>query len=63
MPKITFAKGIEVYYRGMHGVVDFICEKYITVCICRLEHRSKDVCILVYPSQFDDVTLIKESTK
>lgn len=26
MSNITFAEGIEVYYRGIHGVVDFICE-------------------------------------
>ena len=63
MPKITFAKGIEVYYRGMHGVVDFICEKYITVCICRMDHKSKDVCLLVYPEQYGEVTLAKESGK
>jgi len=44
MPKITFAEGIEVHYRGMYGVVDFVCEKYITNCINRLEHKSKDVC-------------------
>ncbi len=63
MTKNSFIEGIEVYYRGMYGRVDFVCEKYISVCVRRLEHRSKDVCILVYPSQFDEVALIKESTK
>jgi len=63
MSNITFAEGIEVYYRGMHGVVDFICEKYITVCICRKEQKSKDVCLLVYPSQYGEITLAKESNK
>jgi len=63
MSNITFAKGIEVYYRGTYGVVDFICEKYITICINRLEHKSKDVCLLVYPSQFGEITLVKESGK
>lgn len=63
MSNITFAKGIEVYYRGMHGVVSFVCEKYITVCIRKMEHKSKDVCLLVYPSQYGEITLVKESGK
>lgn len=63
MSKITFAKGIEVYYHGMHGVVEFVCEKYITVCIRRMDHKSKDVCLLVYPSRYDEITLAKESGK
>jgi hypothetical protein len=63
MPKITFAEGIEVHYRGMYGVIDFVCEKYITVCIHRLEHKSKDVCLLVYPNQYSEITLAKESSK
>jgi len=63
MSKITFAKGIEVYYRGMYGIVDFVCETYITVCVRKLDHKSKDVCLLVYPSQFCKVTLAKESEK
>ena len=63
MPKITFAKGIEVYYDGIYGVVDFVCEKYIIVCINTTEDRLIDVCLLVYPNQFDEVTLVKESNK
>jgi hypothetical protein len=63
MSNITFAEGIEVYYRGTYGVVDFICEKYITICISKSEYKSKDVCLLVYPSQFGEITLAKESGK
>ena len=63
MPKVTFAEGIEVYYRGIYGVVNFICEKYITICIKRSDHKSKDVCLLVYPNQYNEITLAKESDK
>jgi len=63
MPKITFAKGVEVYYNGTYGVVDFICEKYITICINKAENKLKDVCLLVYPNQYGDITLVKESNK
>jgi hypothetical protein len=63
MPNPTFAKGIEVYYDGMYCTVDFICEKYITVCINKAESRLKDVCLLVYPNDYDKITLVKESSK
>jgi hypothetical protein len=63
MSNITFAEGIEVYYRGMHGVVDFVCEKYIRICINKSKDKLKDVCLLVYPSQYGEVTLAKESGK
>jgi hypothetical protein len=60
---ITFYQGLEVRYKDHVGVVDFICDQYITVCVRRLEHRSKDVCLLVYQSQWKDVKLAKQSDK
>jgi hypothetical protein len=59
----TFYKGLNVKYRDHIGVVEFICEQYITICIQRLEHKSKDVCLLVYQSQWKEVQLLKESEK
>ena len=59
----TFYEGLNVKYKDHVGVVDFVCEKYITICIDRLEHRSKDVCFLVYPQQWKDVQLLKQSEK
>ena len=59
----TFYQGLNVKYRDHVGVVEFICDQYITICIKRLEHRSKDVCLLVYPSQWKEVQLLKQSEK
>jgi hypothetical protein len=59
----TFYSGLNVKYRNQIGVVDFVCEKYITICIDKSGHRSKDVCLLVYPNQWKDVQLLKESEK
>jgi len=59
----TFYQGLTVKYKNHVGVVDFVCEKYITICIDRLGHRSKDVCLLVYPQQWKDVQLLKQSEK
>ena len=59
----TFYQGLEVKYKGQIGKVDFMCDKYITICVRRLDHRSRDVCMLVYPSQWKDVELLKQSDK
>jgi hypothetical protein len=59
----TFYQGLNVKYRDHVGVVEFICDQYITICIKRLEHRSKDVCLLVYPQDWKEVQLLKQSEK
>jgi hypothetical protein len=59
----TFYSGLNVKYREQVGVVDFVCEKYITICINQLEHRSRDVCLLVYPQQWKEIQLLKQSEK
>jgi hypothetical protein len=61
---MTFAEGLVVQYKGHIGTVRFICESYITVCVDRFpEDRRRDVCILVYRNNFDQVQLLKESSK
>ena len=60
---MSFAEGTEVIYNGMQGFVSFVCDKYITVCIKTFEDRSKNVCLLVYPEQWKDVQLLKQSEK
>jgi hypothetical protein len=59
----TFYQGLHVKYKDHVGVVEFICDQYITICIRRMDHRSKDVCFLVYQSQWKDVELLKQSEK
>jgi hypothetical protein len=59
----TFYSGLNVKYKDHVGFVNFVCEKYITICIKTLDHRSRDVCLLVYPNQWKDVQLLKESEK
>ena len=54
----TFYKGLEVKYKDYIGFVDFMCEQYITICLRQLDHRSRDVCILIYAPQWEDVELM-----
>jgi hypothetical protein len=60
---ITFYKGLEVRYNDYVGIVDFICEHYITICLSKMDHRSKDVCMLVYRPCWKNIKLGKESDK
>jgi len=59
----AFYKGLEVRYNEQVGFVDFICDQYITICVSKFEQRSRNVCLLVYASQWKDVELLKQSGK
>lgn len=64
MSKISFTEGLEVYYKQMGGVVRFVSEHYVTVCIRTFPNeRVRDVCLLVYPQEYKHITLLKESEK
>lgn len=59
-----FAEGITVQYGDYIGVIRFICDSYVTLCISEFpEERRRDVCILVYRDSFKQIKLLKESTK
>ncbi len=54
----TLPEGTEVCYKGMYGHVRFVCEHYMTVCVREFPERVRDVCLIVYPSQFDQLILV-----
>lgn len=59
----TFYEGLDVRYRHNVGKIRFICESYVTVCVNTFDHRSRDVCILVYRNEWNDIELLKQSEK
>ena len=59
----TFYQGLEVRYKQHVGFIDFVSERYVTICLRKFDERSKDVCLLVYPSQWKDIELLKQSDK
>lgn len=59
----SFYLGLEVIYKDYVGFVNFICDQYITICLRQLDHRSKNVCMLVYQPQWKDIKLLEESDK
>lgn len=59
----TFYSGLNVRYKEHVGKIYFVSEQYITICIQTFEDRLRDVCFLVYPHQWKDIKLLKESEK
>jgi hypothetical protein len=61
---MVLAEGLDVQYKQYIGTIRFICNSYLTLCISQFpEERRRDVCILVYREEFDQIKLLKESTK
>lgn len=46
-------EGCYVKYKTHVGMVQFVCNSYITILVKKGHHRSHDVHILVYPEQYN----------
>jgi len=55
----TFIENQLVNYKHMCGEIRFISEFYITICVSKGEHKSKDVCALVPKSNWHLVTPVE----
>lgn len=61
---MTFVEGLKVEYKDHVGTIRFVCDSYITLCINSFPgERSRDVCMLIYRGNFDQIKLLKESSK
>ncbi len=56
----SFVEGLLVRYKDYTGVVRFVSHQYITICIKTYDHKVRDVCMLVYPSQWNDVQIMND---
>ena len=61
--KSLFAEGVMVQYKDWIGEIRFICDDYMSVCTSVGEHRSADVCVLVYKKDWEEMKLFKQSAK
>lgn len=52
-----FPVGTEVYYEDFTGVIRFCCEQYVTVCVQTFPDRVRDVCIIVYKENYNQLQL------
>lgn len=49
---MLFREGESVKYKKIDGVIAFICDNSISILVKQGEHKSKDVRIVVYQSDF-----------
>lgn len=59
----VFSEGILVKYKHFIGTIRFVDTRYITICIREGVRKVNDVCILVFPNDWKNVQLMKESEK
>lgn len=57
---MLFAEGETVEYKKMSGVIAFVCDNSISILVEKGGHRSKDVRIVVYKSDFVNVNKLSE---
>lgn len=58
-----FVENNEVYYKEIYGIISFVSDTSISILIKRGKHRSQDVNLVVYKSDWRNIRLIKESEK
>ena len=51
-------KGLKIKYKDHSGFINFICDQYLTLCLPRYDEPLRNVCILIYPSQWKDIELL-----
>jgi hypothetical protein len=52
---MIFAEGTEVIYKDLSGVIAFSSEQSISILVREGNHKSQDVRIVVYQSDFNQV--------
>jgi hypothetical protein len=60
---MIFAEKTEVYYKGMLGMIVFVCESYVVVSISPKSSNHKSPRLLVYPECYKEIEIPKSSTK
>jgi hypothetical protein len=60
----VFSEGLQAKYGPHMGIIRFISEQYITLCIKSFpQEKNRDVCILIHRENFSKIRLLKESEK
>jgi len=57
------AVGIDVIYKNHIGKINFVDDRYLTICIREFEERNRNVCIVVHRENYKEIQLLKESQK
>ena len=60
---MNFMEGLVVKYKDHTGIIRFICDSYLTLCIQEHEERVRNVCILIYRYEWNQIKLLNEDEK
>lgn len=58
-----FVEKTEVFYNGMCGIIDFVCDQYIVIKLPAASSKHNSPRLLVYSNYYDKVKVIKESDR
>ena len=56
-----FAPGLEVTFKDICGIINFVDEQYLTICIKDQSGNMSNTCIVVYNFQWDEVVPLKSN--
>jgi hypothetical protein len=57
-----FSEGMQVTYKNMYGIVDFICEQYLTIKLQSANGRDP-ARLVIYPKDQKNVKSYKDSER
>ncbi len=57
---MVFVEGTTVTYNDLTGVIAFVSERSVSILIRKGEHRSQDVKVVVYNSDFNFIQPLEE---
>jgi hypothetical protein len=60
---MNFIEGLVVRYKDHTGTIRFICDSYLTLCIQEHDEKVRNVCILIYRKDWDQIMLPYEDEK
>jgi hypothetical protein len=60
---MNFMEGLVVKYKDHTGMIRFICDSYLTLCIEEYDEKVRNVCILIYRDEWNQIKLPHEDEK
>lgn len=60
---MKYTIGMEVKYRDMCGVIDFICDRYVVLQLPSTSVKHQSPRVLIYQEHQDEIIVFKDSDR
>lgn len=60
---MVFSGKTEVFYKGMYGVIDFVCDSYVVVEVPPKSNHTNAARLVVFEESYKDIQIKKASGK